>query len=335
MPRSLPRGAGIALRWALSLGLLAVVAVVLWQRFGDVADTGVAWPHPLAVLAAVALFMVANEILVRAWLGLVAMGGGHLDPRRGRWVWATSQLARYAMGMAQVASRALVARRHGLSASAGAITTLLEVVWYACINGLLALATAPWWLPEASGLRWAAAFAVLPGLVVVLGLVAPRAFLHLAELASRLPLLRRIGGLADATDLDVAHHQTQWLTLAYIANALIRLTGFVLLYVGIGGEISDVMRVSGAFALGHLIGAVAVFAPGGLGPREGVTAVMLAGLIGPRPVLMLVGATRLLELVAELLFAGLARLSRPAEPVGPPPAPPPPPSRGDHTPATP
>lgn len=310
-PMPLPRSASVALRWLLSLGVLLVVVVVLRDRFGDVAATGVRWPPAWAIAAALVSSIVANEILVRAWLGLVSMGGAHLSTARGRWVWATSQLARYAIGMAQVASRALVARRHGLRASAGAITTLLEVVWYACINGLLAVATVPWWLPDAGVLTWAAWFAVLPGLVVVAALVAPRTFLHLAELAARLPVLNRIGGLARATDLDVSHHQTRWLTLAYVANAGLRLAGFVALYVGLGGEVGDILRVTGAFALGHLIGAVAVFAPGGLGPREGVTALMLAPLIGAGPVLMLVGATRLLELVAELIYAGLARLRWP------------------------
>ena len=294
------------LRWAVSLGVFVVVALALRGRFSSVADTGVPWPTPTSIGLTVVLFVVANEIRVRAWLALVDLGHGHIDRQLGRWVWSKSQLARYAMAMAQVASRAVVARRHGMTASMGAITTLLEVVWYTCINGLLAAATIPWWLPE-TGLTWAAWFAVLPGLVIALAVVSPRSFVQLAVLASRLPVLNRIEQLGRAADVDITRQQTLHLTLLYTGNALVRLAGFLALYVGVGGSLDDILRVTGAFALGHLIGAVAVFAPGGLGPREGVTALALAPVIGGGPVLMLVGATRLFELVAELGYAAFAR----------------------------
>lgn len=304
--RRFPRPLQLTLRWLLSIGLLVVVALVLRGRFDEVAATDVPWPHPWAVAAAVLAFVVANELLVRAWLGLVSLAGATLPRKLGRWVWAKSQLARYAVGMAQVASRAIVARRHGLRPSLGAATTLLEVVWYACINGLLALATVPWWLPD-TGLAWAAWFAVLPGVVIALAVISPGTFLRAALLLAKLPPLNRIGAVERVRDLRIHRSDTVRLTLLYVGNALVRLAGFLALYVGVGGSAGDVLRVTGAFALGHLIGAVAVFAPGGLGPREGVTAVALAPVIGGGPVLMLVAATRLLELVAELGYAGFSR----------------------------
>ncbi len=310
--RDLPRPVTFVLRWVLSLGVLAAVALVLRDRVDTVATSGIPWPDPVSIVATIVLYVGANEILVRAWLGLVAMGGATLDRPRGRWVWSSSQLTRYAMGMAQVASRAVVARRNGMSASAGAITTLLEVVWYTCVNGLVAVATVGWWLPG-TGLDWAAWFAVLPGIVIALALVAPHAFVQLTALAGRLPVLRKLGALARAGAITVTRRQTAGLTLAYLANFTIRLAGFVILFLAVGGSSDDLGRVTGAFALGHLIGAVAVFAPGGLGPREGVTAIVLAPVIGTGPVLMLVAVTRLLELAAELVYAGLARRARPPE----------------------
>lgn len=316
MPRpalpKLPRPLVVVLRWAAYLTVLVVVALVLKDRFGAVGNSDFALPSVPSMVAAVCLFVVANEILVRAWLALVSLGGAHLDRPRGRWVWSSSQLTRYAMGMAQVASRAVVARRHGLTASAGALTTLLEVVWYSCVNGLVAAATIPWWVPD-TGLSWAAWFAVLPGLVIALAVVAPQGFVKLTEWSARLPLLRRVGALAKAVDLQVTRRDTATLTAAYIGNFTVRLAGFVALYLGVGGPEDQLLRVTGAFALGHLIGAVAVFAPGGLGPREGVTAIVLAPVIGAGPVLALVAVTRMLELVAELLYAGVARLRWPGE----------------------
>lgn len=302
----LPRPVTLALRWLLSIAVIVVVGLALRGRFTSVTQSGVPWPAAWSLVATLALFIVANEILVRAWMVLMHMGGAELERKLARWVWAKSQLARYAVGMAQVASRAIVARRHGLKSSTGAVTTLLEVVWFACINGLMAAATIPWWLPE-TGLTWAAWFAVLPGIVILLAVASPRLFLRTALLVAKLPFLRRFDKADRVRDLDVSHGETRWLTLMYVANASVRLAGFLCLYVGVGGTLDHSLRVTGAFALGHLIGAVAVFAPGGIGPREGVTAVALAPVIGAGPVLMLVGATRLFELLAELVYAGFAR----------------------------
>lgn len=304
--RSLPTPLKLALQWSLSLGLLVMVALVLRDRFGAIGAADVPLPAVWSLVAAVVASLVANELLVRGWLGLVAMGGATMDRRLGRWVWAKSQLARYALGMAQVASRALVARRHGLTPSLGAITTLLEVVWYTCINAVMVLATIPWWLPG-TGLEWAAWFAVIPGVVVALALISPAAFIRAALLLAKVPPLTRLRGLDRVRDLQVTQRDSARLTLLYVGNAAIRLVGFLALYVGIGGSLDDVGRVTGAFALGHLIGAIAVFAPGGLGPREGVTAIVLAPLLGSGPVLLLVALTRLTELLAELGYAGAAR----------------------------
>ncbi|CAN5514551.1 lysylphosphatidylglycerol synthase domain-containing protein [soil metagenome] len=302
----LPRPLKLVIQWGVSLGILVAIAFVLREQFGSITAADVPLPPLWSIAAAVGTFVVANELLVRGWLGLVALGGARLDRRLGRWVWAKSQLARYAIGMAQVASRAIVARRFGLKPSTSAITTLLEVVWYTCINGALVLATVPWWLPG-TGLGWAAWFALLPGLVIVLALSSPGLFIRAALLLAKVPPLNRLGAEYRVRDLRVTRGDSARLTGLYVGNALIRLSGFTAIYLGVGGSPEDLLRVTGAFALGHLIGAVAVFAPGGLGPREGVTAIVLAPVIGPGPVLMLVAATRLLELVAELLYAGVAR----------------------------
>ena len=307
-------------RWVLYLLVLGVLARVFLQRVDAVEAADLEWPTLWACASAVVAFMVANEILVRAWLALVAVGGARLTTRVGRWVWSSTQLTRYTIGMAQVASRAVVARRHGMSPTAGALTTILEVIWYSCVNALVAVATIPWWL-SGTGLGWAAWLAVVPGVVLALALARPASFLSLARWASRLPVLRRVGGLAAAADVTVDRRDTVTLTAAYVGNFVVRLVGFLALYVGVGGSIDDLGRVVGAFALGHLIGALAVFAPGGLGPREGVTAVVLAPLLPGGTILALVAVTRLLELVAELLYATLARWTRPTEGPGPPAAP--------------
>lgn len=308
--RRLLRAAG---RWGVSLAVLVVVALALRGRVDDAVGTGVPWPSPLAVVAAVAASVAANEALVRCWLGLVRLGGADLPLARARWVWTTTQLARYAVGMAQVASRGVVARRHGLSATAGVVTTLLEVVWYIAVNAAVALATVPWWLTDE--LWWVAAVAVLPGVVLLAALVAPAAFVRLAVALGRLPVVDRVAGGATAAlgAITVRRGQTAALTGGYVLNFALRLLGFAVLFAALGGDLArDGLAMTGAFAVGHLVGAVVVIAPGGVGPREGVTALVLAPVLGAAPVLMLVAANRVAELVAELVLTGLARLGWPA-----------------------
>ncbi|MDP8970702.1 MAG: hypothetical protein M3N52_09475, partial [Actinomycetota bacterium] len=115
------------------------------------------------------------------------------------------------------------------------------------------------------------------------------------------------------------------LTLWYAANTGLRLVAFLLLFAAVGGSpTADGLRAVGAWALGQLVGRLAVFAPGGLGPREGATALTVFPAIGGGPALVLVAATRLAEIVAEGLFVAAARAARPRRPAGAPPRPGPP-----------
>ena len=105
---SLPMSPAVrfVLRWAVSLGVFVVVALALRGRFTSVADTGVPWPTPTSIGLTVVLFVVANEILVRAWLALVDLGHGHID----------RQLGREVMGVVQGGSESWqLARQRGIS----------------------------------------------------------------------------------------------------------------------------------------------------------------------------------------------------------------------------
>jgi uncharacterized membrane protein YbhN (UPF0104 family) len=59
----------------------------------------------------------------------------------------------------------------------------------------------------------------------------------------------------------------------------------------------------GVFTCSYLVGFIALFAPGGLGPRESVFLLMLAGDIGLKPAAGLAVASRLLLTGTEVLPA--------------------------------
>lgn len=94
---------------------------------------------------------------------------------------------------------------------------------------------------------------------------------------------------------------------AFVANAL-AWTGYGLalrlLARGLlpGVELSLAQAV-GVFTCSYLVGFIALFAPGGLGPRESVFLLMLAPDIGLKPAAALALASRLLLTGTEVLPA--------------------------------
>jgi glycosyltransferase 2 family protein len=308
-----PGGRFRLLGWIVSLVILAFAVNVLRGRWDAVGGAG-GLPSPGHVVAVIALYLGANITLASNWRGLVALVGPRLPLRTAWWIWSVSQLARFGIGFAHVAGRAIVGRRYGVTATAGGVTTLLEIAWYTSVTSTLALVTMPWWLPIGGTLTWLAWVGVVPAGCLLLGLAHPRG---MVRVVSRLldwgPLARLTRGRLSGLDDRVALRRTDTfrLTGMYLVNTSLRLSGFFVLFASLGGDLgADGLQVVGAYAMGHLVGALAVFAPGGIGPREGASALILAPVIGGGPALVLVAAARLLEIVAELAFFGLAWLLR-------------------------
>jgi hypothetical protein len=65
---------------------------------------------------------------------------------------------------------------------------------------------------------------------------------------------------------------------------------------------SEVPRLTGAYALSHVAGLLAVFAPGGIGVREGLLGILLRPLADQGlPVNLAAVGSRLLSMIAELI----------------------------------
>jgi uncharacterized membrane protein YbhN (UPF0104 family) len=82
--------------------------------------------------------------------------------------------------------------------------------------------------------------------------------------------------------------------------------GFALLLLARGllpGLGLSLLQLVGVFTCSYLVGFLALFAPGGLGPRESVFLLMLAGDIGLKPAAALALASRLLLTGTEVLPA--------------------------------
>lgn len=307
------------LGWAASLVILAVTVALLRHRFEAVGEAGgLPGLGPSAV--AVGLYVVANGVLADTWRRMVALTGPRPPWRAAAWVWSASQLARYTLSAAQVAGRAVLARRYGVTGTAGAVSVVVEVGWQTSINAATVLATLPWWLPGAGDLTWLAWAGVLPVLVLVAGLLAPQRLVRLlTAVLRRGPLGRLLGSrldrAADGAFLDRA--AAAELTARFALNSGLRLVAFVVLFGAVAGRglaTGEVLLAIGASAVGQFVGRLAVFAPGGIGPREGATALVVAPALGGGAALVLVASVRALEVVAELAFLLIARVARPGVP---------------------
>lgn len=312
------RGSGRPARpWRRLLGaavvvvLLVVAVVALRAQFDAVGGLG-GLPGPGIVAVALAANVVGNVLLADAWRAILAATGLRLSLGVAGRVWTVSQFARYSVGAAQVPGRALAGRRHGVGAASGALTALVEIAWGTSLTAVVALATAPWWLPGSGGLWWVAATAALPAAVVVAGLVAPQRLLAgLGRLAATGPL-RRMGGGRLAGGLDrvtIDRRTAAAVSGRFALVVLTRVVAVVTLATAVGADpAADGPRLAGAWALGQVLGQLAVVVPGGLGVREGVTLAVAAPALGVGGAALLAALVRLAEIGAELLTFGLVRL---------------------------
>lgn len=292
--------------------MLVLVAFTFRDRWQEVRDAG-GLPGVGPVAIAVGIGVLANLLLARTWASLVAVAGPRPAWRVASWVWASSQLSRYALSGAQIGGRALVARRYGITATAGGVTALVEVAWQVALNAVVVLATLPWWLGDAESLRWLALVGLVPAAVLVAGSVRPDWLLGLLARVVAVPVVDRVtrGKLRVAGTVALDRATAAWLTAAYTLNTVLRFGAFLVLMLAVGGSADDLLRAAGAYAIGQFVGRLAVFAPGGIGPREGATALVMAPVLGGPGALLLVAAVRLTEVVAELLTVALARTWKP------------------------
>lgn len=291
-------------RWGLSLLLLVVVVVAVRDRWQDV-DAAGGLPGALPVAVAVAINLAANLVLVFAWREQVALAGGRLPMRVAVPVWSQSQLSRLLFPGATFGARALLARRHGVTVTVGALTTVLELVWMLTILPLIVLVTLPWWGSLAAGWDWLAIAAVVPLVVLVAMVTAPAPSARLiARVLRRVPGVRAVVPSEERlAAADLRPRDALELGGLYLANNLAREAAVVTLLAGLVPlSPTLVLTVVGASAVGRFVGMLAIFAPGGIGPREGVMVLVLAPVLGAGTALVLAAAARLVEIAAEAVL---------------------------------
>ena len=261
------------------------------------------------IAASVLVVFVSYAVLIEGWRRVVlSMGEPLAFPAAAR-IWFLASLGKYVPGKVwAVAGAAVLAQRAGVDPSvavAGAI--VLQALALASGSAVVAVTARETFQAAGQGTVPLAILVVLLSISGIAMLASPR-------------LLERVNGLLPSSWPRLRPVPPRMLLAAFLANTAAWVGyGLALLLLARGllpGVNLSLPQAVGVFTCSYVVGFVALFAPGGLGPRESVFLLMLAPDIGLKPAAALALASRLLLTATEVLPAVpmLLRRNVPAAP---------------------
>jgi len=308
---------GLGRKWRyLGLVVVALVVVVLARALvrNWLAVESYPWSWTWqGVILSVFLVQLSYLTWARSWRSILRAVGIRLHLTRAYWIFYISNIGRYIPGKVwQVGAVALIGRKLGLSGRDLAASMIVHLAYFLPVGVAMSLSSGT--LPSPYN---TATFQVAAWTLTVLTACAalfPHAVLSLARpVATRLGVTPERWRMALVRRLAVAV-QTAF---AWLAMSL----GFAALVISVTPLGMD--RIPGlarAFILSHIVGYVALFAPGGLGVREGTLALLLQPMVGLGPATAIALVSRawatLNEALSLVIALGLANRDRGAEPAG-------------------
>jgi len=284
------RAAQVALA-LLALGLAVRKLALNWT---ELRSQSIHWEiQPGWLLAAAAITWAAYALLVEAWRRVVVSMGQRLRYRDAARISMVSNLGKYIPGKVwAIAGNALLAQQVGVDATASvAAAMVLQALALASgvtLVGVLGPATL-----RAYGTGYVVATIILGGLAVlgVLALTSGR-------------LLRLLRGVLPATMPTLTPVPPGVMLAAFAVNVCAWAAyGLAFVYLARGLTPDAALtwsQASTVFTISYLVGLVALFAPGGVGPRESLFVVLLTGPLGPKLAVALALASRVLLTITEL-----------------------------------
>jgi len=280
-----------------ALLLVAVAAFVTravaahWREFSGLRTS--LEIHPEWLVLACLIVFATYGLLIAAWRSIIVGWGEHLAFRPAVRVWSLANLGRYLPGKVwSVAGLAVLARQYGVASWAAVGAAVVAQAVAAGTGAAVVAAT----IPGAASPLWlgAAGIIAVGTIVAVAHPTAVRLWQRLARGQTLRPLTAR-AVLATTTATVLS-----W--LAYGA-------AFWCVSRGVLGPTALAYGTAvGVFALGYIIGLLAIVVPGGVGVREAVFIGVLTPALGAGPAIAVSVASRLLLTAAEAVtaLAGLA-----------------------------
>jgi uncharacterized membrane protein YbhN (UPF0104 family) len=237
---------------------------------------------------------------IASWRCILAGWAQSLPYARAARIWLVVNLGRYVPGKVwSVAGLIVLAQRAGVEAwAAGASAVAVQAIGIGTAVALVALATPG----AASPLRLGGA--ALAAVATIVLLAWEKTARWVAELAGRAEQFRPLplAAVAESAGLTLLSWLTYGISFWLLARGL-----------GLSGPLS-LATATGAFALGYILGLLALFAPGGVGVREVVLIGLLAPALGSGGAVALgVGSRVLLTLTEVAAPLGVLLLTRGAK----------------------
>ncbi len=285
----LVRGVQLLLLFVLGYYLIYRNLYLNWQKLDTSQWELRWWPLALSTLGLALTFALNSQI----WRLVVwRMSRVNVRPYRAIYIWFIANLGRYLPGkMWQIAGMAMLARGEGVPAMDAAAASVLNHVILLLAGAALGLAMLPSAAagPYAELFRWA-----WLGLPLVLVLLWP-------------PVLNRV--LARAAKMTgrpfAGKLRTGDILLFFLVNLAVWLVYGLCFHYFILAVIPEApLRVTesvGVYAIGYIIGFLAIFAPGGLVVRELMFTQLLSGSLGQAPATAVALLSRVWFTLAELL----------------------------------
>ncbi len=273
------------------VALAAVVALMVWRaiarNWDEFRSLHVTLAPRAGWLALSALTVFATYALqIESWRRILGGWGQRLPYGRAARIWLLVNLGRYIPGKIwSVAGLMVLAQRAGVEPwAAGASAFAIQAVGLGTAVALIAAATPG----AASPLRLAAAASV--AIATIAFLAWDRAARGVARLAGGTAQLRPLplAAVAESAGLSLLSWITYGVAFWLLARGL-----------GLPGAL-PVATAAGVFALGYILGLLALFAPGGVGVREVVLIGLLAPALGGGGAVALSVASRILLTLTEV-----------------------------------
>ena len=284
------------------VGLAFRSVVVNWQ---SLRTQHIEWRFaPTWIAASVLVVFSTYAVLIEAWRRVVVSMGERLPFLAAARIWFLASFGKYVPGKVwALAGAAVLAQRAGVDPSAAVAGALVLQVLSLTSGAAVVAMTAPEVFQSVGqGSQPVLALVILLSVLGVIALTWQPVLDWLSSLLpSSWPRLRAISPVV--------------LGAAFVANvgawcaygvALLLLTRGLLPVVDL-----SLPQAIGVFTCSYIVGFLALFAPGGLGPRESVFLLMLSGQVGLKAAAALAIASRLLLTATELIPAvSLLLLSR-------------------------
>jgi len=285
-------------RWVFVLVALAL-AIAAIARYGEQIRAAAVDLHPLSVVCAAGLVLIATGFMMLSWRRVLEDLGSPLPLGAAVRVFSLSQLGKYIPGsiwpfVAQVE----LGREHGVPRTRSAAVSVIAVVISVVTSVVVASVALPLAAQDAAHAYWW----VLVATPVLVAMLHPRVLnpgLDWAlKIARRPPMEHRLTlrGITVSAAWNLAGWTAYGLQIWVLA-------------VDLGGTGWALPLAStGAFALAWSAGFLFVIAPAGAGIRELVLAASLGSALGVGQVVLLVIASRLIVTIGDLVWAGAGYL---------------------------